>query len=261
MDMAVSDVQVGRLVVTEKAKLRKVLRRFDLVLFTACAIVGLDTVAFTASVGGEAITWLVVSLVVFLIPYGLMMAELGSTFPVEGGPYEWVRMAFGRLPGSITAVLYWMSNPIWIGGTLSATTIAVLDDFVFHRTIGTWAEIGIGLAFTWLTVLMAVISLRYGKWAPNIGTFVKMAVVGIFFALVVAYLVKNGHPSGAVAVSDLKPSLSGFLGVIGVLVFLWVGFELSNGASEEMVNAQGDVPRMIFSSGVIAALLYGLTIA
>ena len=39
------DIAEGRLVASEKAKLRKVLRRFDLVLFTACAIVGLDSVA------------------------------------------------------------------------------------------------------------------------------------------------------------------------------------------------------------------------
>jgi amino acid transporter len=48
--------------------------------------------------------------------------------------------------------------------------------------------------------------------------------------------------------------------VIGVLVFLWVGFELSTGASEEMHNPRRDVPRMIVGSGIIGALLYGLTI-
>ena len=90
----------GYLAVQEKAKLKKVLKRFDLVLFTACAIVGLDTVAFASSVGGEAITWLVGSIVLFLIPYGLLTAELGSTFPYEGGVYEWVKLAFGRLPGA-----------------------------------------------------------------------------------------------------------------------------------------------------------------
>jgi hypothetical protein len=68
----------GTLVASEKAKLRKVLRRFDLVLFTACAIVGLDSVAFAAEAGAQAITWLLVSLVVFLIPYGMLVAELGS---------------------------------------------------------------------------------------------------------------------------------------------------------------------------------------
>jgi hypothetical protein len=61
----------------EKAKLRKVLGRLDLVLFTACAILGYDTVAATAEASAQAITWLVISLVSFLIPYGMLMAELG----------------------------------------------------------------------------------------------------------------------------------------------------------------------------------------
>jgi amino acid transporter len=110
----------GTLAVQEKAKLRKVLRRFDLVLFTACAIVGLDSVAAAAQAGAQAITWLLVSLVVFLIPYGMLTAELGSAFPVEGGPYEWARMSFGRGAGAVTAILYWLSNPIWVGGSLTA---------------------------------------------------------------------------------------------------------------------------------------------
>ncbi len=40
----------------EKAKLRKVLSRLDLGLFTACAILGYDTVAATAEAGAQAIT-------------------------------------------------------------------------------------------------------------------------------------------------------------------------------------------------------------
>ena len=251
----------GRLVLQEKAKLRKVLRRFDLVLFTACAIVGLDSVAFAAQSGAQAITWLAISLVVFLVPYGMLTAELGSTFPVEGGPYEWARMAFGRPAGAVTAVLYWLSNPIWIGGTLSATVIATLNTFVLSKPLGTTGEILVGLAFTWITVATAIVAFRYGKWGPNIGTFVKIAVVGIFTALFVAFLVKHGHPAGTSTAADLKPSVAGFLGVIGVLVFLWVGFELSTGASEEMHDPRRDVPRMIVGSGIIGALLYGLTIA
>jgi amino acid transporter len=105
-----ADVAAGTLVAQEKAKLRRVLRRSDLVLFTACAIVGLDSVAFAAEAGAQAITWLVISLVIFLIPYGMLVAELGSAFPVEGGPYEWVKLSFGRLAGSVTAILYWLSN-------------------------------------------------------------------------------------------------------------------------------------------------------
>src|ERR687887_374905 len=72
----------GSIVAQEKAKLQKALRRVDLVLFAASA-------------GGRAITWLVLWFFLFLIPYGLRVSGVGRTFPAEGGPYEWARMAFG----------------------------------------------------------------------------------------------------------------------------------------------------------------------
>src|ERR1700728_3859257 len=135
----------------EKAKLRKVLGRLDLVLFTACAILAFDTVAATAQAGAQAVTWLVISLVLFLVPYGMLTAELGSAFPVEGGPYEWARLAFGRGAGAVTAILYWLSNPTWIGGTLTASTIAAVDGFIVHKPLGTTAATLPGLAFLWGT--------------------------------------------------------------------------------------------------------------
>jgi glutamate:GABA antiporter len=244
----------------EKAKLRKVLGRADLVLFTACAILGFDTVAASAEAGAQAITWLIVSLVIFLIPYGMLTAELGSTFPVEGGPYEWARLAFGRGAGSVTAILYWLSNPTWIGGTLTAAAIAALDGLVLHKPLGTAAEIIVGLVFVWVTVAIAIVAFRIGKWGPNLGTIVKIAVTVLFTVMFIAFLVQHGRPAGASTAADLKPSLSGFLTVIGLLVFLWVGFELSNGAAEEMHNPQRDVPKMILRSGIICALIYGALI-
>jgi glutamate:GABA antiporter len=244
----------------EKAKLRKVLGRLDLVLFTACAILGFDTVAATAEAGAQAITWLAISLVIFLIPYGMLTAELGAAFPVEGGPYEWARLAFGRAAGSVTAILYWLSNPTWIGGTLTASMIAALDGLVLHKPLGTTGEIIVGLAFVWVTVAIAIVAFRIGKWGPNIGTFVKFAVVALFTIMFIAFLVQHGRPAGASAAADLKPSLGGFLTVVGLLVFLWVGFELANGAAEEMRNPQRDVPKMILRSGIICAIVYGLVI-
>jgi amino acid transporter len=256
----VAEHSQGTLVVREKAKLRKVLGRFDLVLFTACAIFGVDGIATAAQAGAQAITWLLISLVIFLVPYGMLTAELGSAFPVEGGPYEWARMSFGRPVGAVTAILYWLSNPLWIGGSLTATTIAMLDSFVLSKPLGTGWEIVVGLVFIWATVGIAIVAFRIGKWGPNIGMFVKIAMVALFTGLFIAFLAQHGRPAGTSGAADLKPSLSGFLTAIGILVFLWVGFELSNGASEEMHNPQRDVPRMIVGSGAISALLYGLVI-
>jgi amino acid transporter len=250
----------GTLAVQEKAKLRKVLGRVDLVLFTACAIVALDSVAAAAEAGAQAITWLLISLVIFLVPYGMLTAELGSSFPVEGGPYEWTRMSSGRATGAVTSILYWLANPLWIGGSLTATAIATLNSFVLSKPLGTGWEIAVGLIFIWVTVAIAIVAFRVGKWGPNIGTFVKIAVVALFTVLFIAFLIQHGRPAGASTAGDLKPSINGFLTAIGILVFMWVGFELSNGASEEMHNPKRDVPKMIVGSGIMAALLYGLVI-
>ena len=71
----------------EKKKLIKSLRRFDMLLFLVCAIVGLDTLGQVSSYGAQTFTWVIILAVAFLFPYALVMAELGSTFAQEGGPY------------------------------------------------------------------------------------------------------------------------------------------------------------------------------
>src|SRR2546423_2841432 len=97
--------------VAEKRKLKKSLFRFDMIFFTVCAILAIDTIGQSSSYGAQAIFWLVVSAASFLIPYGLLTSELGTTFPVEGSPYEWVRLALAHMAGAITAVLFSVGQP------------------------------------------------------------------------------------------------------------------------------------------------------
>src|ERR1019366_3823953 len=92
-------------------------------------------------------------------------------------------MGFGRPAGAVTSILYWLSNPVWVGGTLTATTIATLNSFVVSKPLGTTAGI-------------AIVAFRIGKWGPNIGTFVKIAVVGLFTILFIAFLIQHGRPAG-----------------------------------------------------------------
>jgi len=65
-------------VAQEKSQPREVLRRFDLVLFTACAIVGPDSVAAASQAVAQAIAWLAISLVIFLIPYRMLVGRASA---------------------------------------------------------------------------------------------------------------------------------------------------------------------------------------
>ena len=250
----------------ERAKLQRVLRRWDLVFFSVCALIGLDAISGLAKFGlWQGVTWLVIFVFIFLLPYGLISAELASTFPAEGGIYTWVRMAYGKLPAGITAILYWVSNAIWIGGTLAGVTIAAINSFYMepngHADLGWLPSMIVGLIFVWLNIAIAIVSLRHGKWAGNIGAYVKALAVIFFSILVIGFLIKKGVPTGLAPASTLKPSATGFLAVVGSIVFLLVGFELESGASEEIVNPQRDVPIGVLRSGAITAILYILVVA
>src|SRR3984893_14733573 len=100
----------------EKSKLRRHFRRFDMLFYLICTVVTLDTIGAVAANGAQGFTWLLFLAVFFFLPDALSIAELGSSVPQEGGPYVWTRLAFGRPLAAINAVIYWISNPIWIGG-------------------------------------------------------------------------------------------------------------------------------------------------
>src|SRR3977135_2647275 len=93
--------------VAEKRKLKKALFRFDMIFLTVCAIVALDTIGQSSSYGAQAVFWLVISGVTFLIPYGLITAELGAAFPTEGATYDWGRLSYGHFAGAVGGVRYW----------------------------------------------------------------------------------------------------------------------------------------------------------
>ena len=243
----------------EREKLKTSLRRIDLVFITLAALIAIDTIAVTAAIGGgQTLVWLLVLIVVYLVPYGMIVSELGSAFPYEGGPYVWPRLAFGRLAGAYTATFYWMSNPVWVGSTVAAVVVAAVNSLILpNNPLGTWGSIAVGLGVVWACTVLSWIELKWGKWAGAIGTVVRLLTLAIFLALVVIFLIREGKPAGTITLADLKPTVVGFLAVIGLLQFLFVGFELSSGAAEEMSDPQKDVPKMIIRSGLIASLVTG----
>jgi amino acid transporter len=250
--------QTTALAVNERSKLIKSLRRFDMIFFTICAFIGLDTLGAVASNGPEGFLWLIVLALLFVAPYMLLMAEVGSSFTEEGGPYEWVKLTFGRFQGAITAVLYWITNPLWVGGSLAFISTDAWRTNVSGIGHGTAGDYFFKLFFIWFSISVAIVALRYGKWIPNVGAFLRLIVLGFFSITVVVYAIKHGV-SGFGA-HELSPTKAVFFALVPLLLFNYVGFELQNGAAEEMENAQRDVPLAVLRSGIIGVLAYAIPI-
>jgi len=232
---------------------KKVLGLPDLTLFTVSAIVLLDTLAASASIGPSALFWWVFLGFIFLLPIGLITAELGTAYPAEGGIYVWIRKAFGQKWATRSVWAYWINTAIWL------PAIFILFAGVFARLFGLELSIStqiiMGLVLTWLTVFLDILGLEIGKWIPNIGALLKLV---IFIVLILGGF-HYGTTHGAaneISATSLKPVWAEGIQFLPVIIYGMLGFELVSSAGGEIKRPARDVPLAILVSGVIVLALY-----
>jgi amino acid transporter len=238
----------------QRHRMVKSLGLLDLVFFGIATVVSLDTIGQISSFGAETFTWILLLVPLFVVPYICLMAEMSGAFPREGGPYYWMRLAFGRGWAGLGAVLYWITNPLWLGGSLCFLATETFSSQITSLPSGSVGDYVFKLGFVWVGILVAIMSLQRGKWVPSAGAIAKVALVGFVSLTVVIYGFQNGLQGyGA---SSFSPTLAGFLGAVPVLVFALSGFECGTAAGDEMEDAGRDGPRYIVRSAVVSVLCY-----
>lgn len=232
---------------------KRVMGLFDITLFTVCAILVVDTLAASAVIGPSSLTWWVITLVLFFIPYGLMTAELGAAYPGEGGIQDWIRRAFGDKWAARSTWYYWVNVALWMpsGFILMAGMAAQL----FAPEMALWSKIAIAIAATWLTVGIGVTSLSAAKWIPNVGAFIKVAIM-LFIGGAGVYALITRGPANPLTLASLTPHWGASLAFLPVIVYNFMGFELMSGAGDEIKNPARDVPLAVVIAGLLISVFY-----
>ena len=243
---------------TQEKRLIKSLGRIDITLFIVAAIISLDTIATIATGGPQSLFWAVFIAFTFLIPIAMLMAETGSTFPEEGGLYQWVKFAYGRFAAGIASVLYWITNPLWLGGSLCFIAFDAFSGYVFTIETGSIGEWIFKLAFVWIAIFLAIINLKLGKKFIGAGAIAKVSVISLLVITTFIYGIQNGFEP--FDTSKLVPTLGGFIAIAPVILFSYVGFEAPNAASDEMFDAKRDTAPAIRRGSIIATLAYLLPV-
>ncbi|MBT8083249.1 MAG: APC family permease [Gammaproteobacteria bacterium] len=227
----------------------------DMTLFTVSAILLLDTLAASASIGVSSITWWILLGILFFIPYGLISAELGTTYPEQGGIYAWVRDAFGPRWGTRVTWLYWLNTAIWNGAILVLLAGVFAQIFLPDLSLG--AKLAMAIALNWLVVLITTFSLDIGKWVPNAGAAIKIVAFAALIAGGVAFAMRdNVQLANDFSAWSFVPEWGASATYISTIIYGMLGFELVCSASEEMKDPVRDVPRAILWSGVVIFLAY-----
>lgn len=73
----------------------KKLRLFDVICLAFASLFSIELVSSQASLGPSMVFCIIVFGGLHLLLHGLICAELGSTYPDQGGLYVWTDKAFG----------------------------------------------------------------------------------------------------------------------------------------------------------------------
>lgn len=236
---------------------KKILGFKDLVLFTFCAMFGVEAIPASAAIGPSAIFWWLVCTIGFFIPFGLITAELGSTYPEQGGIYVWVKKGLGEKWAARTTWYYWFCLPIWLPALYIA--VAEILGHMYFPSAGLWFKIGLAIVMIWATAGINLCSLRFSKWVPNIGAITRFLVVGGMIAAAAVHFFKNGALANQITFSNVLPNLNFAIVFIPMIVYNLLGFELMSGAAGEMKNPERDIPKTIVFSAFIIISFYLLT--
>ncbi|MGJ3402250.1 APC family permease [Glutamicibacter sp. Je.9.36] len=253
-----NDASSTQLAQDQTQHLQKSLGRLDILLLVVAAVVSIEILGSVSGFGAETFTWTFILAITFMIPYGLIFAETGGTFTEEGGVYVWTRMAFGRVVAAIAALLTWVTQPVWVGGAMAFVAVETWSEYVSAIEAGSVWDYLFKLAFIWITVTSAIISLKHGKWLPSLGAILKLAFLVFFLVVTLIYGFVNGF--NGLSFGDFSPTLGGFLGLTPLLLFSFLGFESGNSAAGEMKNPAKDVPISIARTSILAACSYLLPV-
>ncbi len=241
---------------TADRNFKKSLSLFDLVLFTFCAVFVIDTLAASAAIGPSTITWWIICTIVYFIPYGLISAELGTTYPEQGGLYVWTKKAFGDYPAAMTTWFYWVNVALWMPSVY--VLFAGMFAQMFYPEMSLWMQVGIGIFMSWVTVWINIRSLSFAKWIPNAGAIAKILVVTAMIIAAVKHFFEFGS-ANVIDFSNILPSFDSGLAFLPVIIYNLSGFELMSCAAGEMKNPRRDIPRTVILSGIIIFVFYLLT--
>ncbi|MBW3596324.1 MAG: amino acid permease [Planctomycetes bacterium] len=184
----------------------------------------------------------------------LALAELAAMLPQAGGPYVYLREAYGRLPAFL-----WGWTEFWVVRTGSLGALACATVIYLNRILpmphGVQAAVGVGLI-----LFLTAVNWRSTRWGASVQSVTAVIKVGFVAAvIVVPFMLGRTNTSNLAPVwSDESPlAFWRSIGVAAVAV-LWAYDGWINVAplAEDIRNPQRNIPLALALGMVLIVSVY-----
>jgi glutamate:GABA antiporter len=255
LDRAERDVE------QQSVALKKPLRLFDLALTQILFVVGSSWVGTAAKLGQAHLFFWLLAIMLFYIPQAAVVIYLSRVMPLEGGIYQWAKLAFNEFAGFMVAWNLWLLSimVIALGGMFVTTNISyAIGDSAAWMPHSKWCVSLVSCAMVGGLGLIAVRGLSLGKWVHNVGAFAMFAVYSALIALPFVALMRGNlteyHPLVLVA-----PTMSIFY-CVNIFTKLAVGalsgFEYVAILAGETRSPARDIGRSVMIASPVIALAF-----
>ena len=193
---------------------------------------------------------------VWSFPTALMIGELASAIPDEGGFYVWVRRALGP---------FWGYQEAWLSLTASIFDMAIYPTiFVLYlgKLFPAWTAGSRGTF--WELALIAICCLWNLRGAPAVGegSIALFVILLAPFAVLVGAAVWHGwHLHTNTVWTSAKTGSEGLSTAILVALWNYMGWDNASTVAKEVENPQKNYPRAMLLSAVVVALSYVIPLA
>jgi glutamate:GABA antiporter len=240
-------------------QLRKEMGFWDVLLFNIATVLGPRWIAAAAHNGTSSISLWVLAAAFFFVPSALVINELSSRFPVEGGLYVWAKEAFGDFHGFVAGWTYWVYTVFYFPGLLLAS--AAMSAYIIGERGATLEHnrqflLLVSLGYLLVAVALNIIGLNVGKWLQNAGG-VSTYLPLLMLVAIAAALWSHHDAITHITWTSMKPVWNwDTVNFWSQIAFAFAGLELVSAMSAEVHNPQRTLPRAVMASGVLIAVMY-----
>ncbi len=197
---------------------------------------------------------LLITPILWSLPTSLMIGELASAMPEEGGYYAWVRRAMGNL---------WGFQEAWLSLVASIFDMAIYPTLFVTYLTRLFPYFGVGhrgiLVALGVVVVCAAMNIAGIRVVATTSVWLFVLLSLPFVAIAVIAPLKHGAFAGVV--SGHGTTGIGIIG--GILVCMWnyMGWDNATTVAAEVQNPQRTYPRAMAAAVTIVAVSYTLPFA
>ena len=234
---------------------------FALAMLITGAVDGVGNLPSIAIFGTQLIFFFVFASIVFLLPTGLISAELCKQLPSEGGVYPWAKKAFGDSYAMLVVWLQWVNTMIFFPTCLTAlagTLAYLIEPSLAKKPV---FLVCISLSAFWIMTFVNLKGIKQSAKITSVTTIVGMVIPMVLIISLSLLWIILGKPLAVhITKAAVLPNLADKSTWVSLtaIITAFLGMELAAVHVKKIKNSDKVFPKALVVSIIIIILTMGV---